>query len=203
MLIATTLKGHIMKIHSHSARFYLAGLSLALAGAFATGVQAAPGGHGGMMGHGGMLAQGPMGGPGGPGGHGGHGSHGGGMFEGMMTGMLDRVNATPEQRTQIQQIIQTQANEMRAQHQAGRALRQQSMALFAQPTVDAAAVEALRQQQLAMHDAAGKRMTTAMLEISRVLTPEQRKQMSDHMAQRSEMMQRHQQERRGIGAPKS
>jgi len=197
MLIATTLKGHIMTIHSHPARFYLAGLSLALAGAFATGVQAAPGGHGGMMGHGAMMAQGPMGG------HGGHGNHGGGMFEGMMTGMLDRVNATPEQRTQIQQIIQTQANEMRAQHQAGRALRQQSMALFAQPTVDAAAVEALRQQQLAMHDAASKRMTTAMLEIGRVLTPEQRKQMSDHMVQRSEMMQRHQQERRGIGAPKS
>ena len=113
------------------------------------------------------------------------------MFEGMMTRMLDRVNATPEQRTQIQQIMQSQASEMRAQREAGRALRQQAMALFAQPTVDADAVEALRQQQLAMHDAASKRMTAAMLEISRVLTPEQRKQMAEHMAQRSEMMQRH------------
>ena len=36
-----------------------------------------------------------------------------------------------------------------------------------------------------------------------VLTPEQRKQMADHMAQRHEMMQRHQRERRGIDAPKS
>ena len=77
------------------------------------------------------------------------------------------------------------------------------MALFAQPTVDAAAVEALRQQQLAMHDAASKRMTTAMLEISRVLTPEQRKQMADYMTQRSEMMQRHQRERQAVEAPKS
>ena len=133
-----------MKIQSHPARLYLAGLSLALAGAFATSVQAAPGGPG-TMGQGTMMAQGPMGGPGG---HGGHGAVGG-MFDGMMTRMLDRVNATPEQRTQIQQIMQSQAGEMRAQREAGRALRQQAMTLFAQPTVDAAAVEALRQKQLA------------------------------------------------------
>jgi periplasmic protein CpxP/Spy len=186
-----------MKIQSHPARLYLAGLSLALAGAFAASVQAAPGGPG-MMGQGAMMmAHGPMGGAGGPGGA------GGGMFDGMMTRMLDRVNATPEQRTQIRQIMQNKAGDMSAQREAGRALRQQMMALFAQPTVDANAVEALRQQQLAMHDANSKRMTTAMLEVSRVLTPEQRKQMADHMAQRSEMMQRHQRERRGIDAPKS
>jgi Spy/CpxP family protein refolding chaperone len=125
------------------------------------------------------------------------------MFEGMMTRMLDRVNATPEQRAQIQKIMQAQATEMSAQREAGRALRQQGMALFAQPTVDANAVEALRQQQLALHDAASKRRTAAMLEISRVLTPEQRKQMAEHMAQRSEMMQRHQRERRSMEAPKS
>ena len=192
-----------MKIDSKRTRLYLAGLSLALAGAFATGVQAAPGGPGGpgMMGPG-MMGHGPMGGPGGHGGHGGYG-YGGGMFEGMMTRLLDRVNATPQQRTQIQQIMQTQANEMRAQREAGRALRQEAMTLFAQPTVDAAAVEALRQKQLALHDEASKRMTTAMLEISRVLTPEQRKQMADYMTQRGEMMQRHQRERQAVEAPKS
>jgi Spy/CpxP family protein refolding chaperone len=190
-----------MKIHSHPARLYLAGLSLALAGAFAAPVQAAPGG--GMMGQGAMMAQGPMGGPGGAGGHGGHGGQGGGMFDGMMMRMLERVNATPEQRTQIQQIMQAQASEMRAQREGGRALRQQAMTLFAQPTVDANAVEALRQKQLAMHDAASKRMTTAMLEISRVLTPDQRKQMAEYMSQRSEMMQRHMRERQAVEAPKS
>ncbi len=180
-----------MKMHSHPARLYLAGMALAVAGAFATAAKAAPGG--GPM----TMAQGPMGG------HGGHGGPGGGMFDGMLTRMLERVNATPEQRTQIQQIMQSQASEMRAQREAGRALRQQSMTLFAQPKVDADAVEALRQKQLAMHDAASKRMTTTMLEISRVLTPEQRKQMAEYMAQRGEMMQRHMRERQGIDAPKS
>ncbi|MBX3641818.1 MAG: periplasmic heavy metal sensor [Rubrivivax sp.] len=175
-----------MKIPAMSARRMLAGLSLVLA----AGAWAAPGGPG-MMGHGPMggPAGSPMGGP-------------GGMFDGMVQRMLDRVNATPEQRTQIQQILQSNAGDLRAQHEAGRALREQAMTLFAQPTVDAAALEALRQKQMAMHDAASKRMTTTMLEVSRVLTPEQRKQMADYMTQRRDMMQRHQRERQAIDAPK-
>lgn len=184
-----------MKLHSKTTRLALA--ALALAATVAGTAQAAPGGpgmHGTMM-----TAQGPMGGPGGHGGHGGSG----GMFGGMTTRMLDRVNATPEQRTQIEKIVQANASEMRAQREAGRELREQAMALFAQPTVDANAVETLRQKQLAMHDAASKRMTTAMLEISRVLTPEQRKQMSEQMGQRRDMMQRHQRERQNLNAPKS
>jgi periplasmic protein CpxP/Spy len=185
-----------MKTQTHPARLYLAGLSLALAGAFATSVLAAPGGPG-MMGDGTMMAHGPMGAHGGPGGR------GGGMFDGMLGRMLDRVNATPEQRAKIQQIMQKQSGDLRAQREAGRALRQQAMTLFAQPTVDANAVEAVRQKQLAMHDEATKRMTAAMLEISGVLTPEQRKQIAETMSQRSEMMQRHQRERQAIEAPKS
>jgi len=179
-----------MKTSALPTRRLVAGLSLALAGAFAAGASAAPGGPGGPGGPGMM----------GPGAMGGHGPAG--MFEGMLTRLLDRVNATPEQRTQIQQILQANAGEMRAQHEAGRALREQALALFAQPTVDAAALEALRQKQLAMHDAASKRMTAAMLEVSRVLTPEQRKQMADYMTQRREMMQRHWRERQSIDAPK-
>jgi periplasmic protein CpxP/Spy len=185
-----------MKTQTHPARLYLAGLSLALAGAFATSVLAAPGGPG-MMGDGTMMAHGPMGA------HGGTGGRGGGMFDGMLGRMLDRVNATPEQRAKIQQIMQKQSGDLRAQREAGRALRQQAMTLFAQPTVDANAVEAVRQKQLAMHDEATKRMTAAMLEISGVLTPEQRKQIAETMSQRSEMMQRHQRERQAIEAPKS
>jgi protein CpxP len=180
----------MMKMHSKTRRLALA--SVALAAVVAGSAQAAPGGpgmHGTMM----TMAHGPMGG------HGGHG----GMFGGMMTRMLDRVNATPEQRAQIEQIVKANAGEMRTQREAGRALREQAMALFAQPTVDANAVEALRQKQLAMHDANTKRMSTTMLEISRVLTPEQRKQIAETMSQRREMMQRHQQERRSLGTPKS
>lgn len=171
-------------------RIALAGLAVAAAAAVAAvSVQAMPGGHDG---HGPMATHAA-------------GSHwgAGGMFAGMLGRMLDRVNATPEQRTQIEQILKSSTEQMRAQRESGRELRDEAMKLFAQPTVDANALEALRQKQLAQHDAASKRMTAAMLEISRVLTPEQRKQMSEYLQQRRDMMQRHQRERRSVDAPRS
>ena len=149
---------------------------------------------------------------GGPGGFGMHGGPGAGMMHdgpgiGMMQGrmgerMLDIVNATPEQRTQIKQIIDRNVAERQAQRTAHLALRDQARQLFTQPTVDAAAAEQLRQQMLQQHDQASRRMMQSMLEISRILTPEQRKQMADHMAQRGEMKRRHMQERQQLqGAP--
>lgn len=110
--------------------------------------------------------------------------------------LLDSVNATPEQRTQIRQIVDAAQADLKAQPDGGRQLREQAAALFAQPTVDARAAETLRQQMLARHDSASKRMLQAMLDVSRVLTPEQRKLLGERMA----MMQRHRAEREALGA---
>ena len=85
--------------------------------------------------------------------------------------------------------------DLAAQREAGRALRLQAMNVFTQPNVDANAAEALRQQMLARHDQASKRMMQAMIEASRVLTPDQRRQLAEGLAKRQEMMQRHQRER--------
>ena len=134
------------------------------------------------------------------GGMGGHGMGGHGKGQGReMAGMLDAAKATPEQRTQIQKLTQTARSDMQAQRQAGMALHQQEQTLFAQPSVDARAVEALRQQKLAMMDQASKRMTQLKLDISAVLTPEQRKAVADRMAQRRSMHDRHQAERESLG----
>jgi periplasmic protein CpxP/Spy len=142
------------------------------------------------------------------GGHEGHGMRGGpGMMAGPMQGhmlarMLDSVNATTEQRAQIKQITDRAAADRKAQADSRRALHEQGMALFTQPVVDANAAEALRKQMLQQHDDASKRMMQTMLEISRVLTPEQRKQLADRMAQRGNMMRQHMQERQqSPGAP--
>ena len=44
-------------------------------------------------------------------------------------------------------------------------------------------------------------MMQAMLEVSRVLTPEQRAQLAERMKQRREMMERHRRERRALEQP--
>ena len=176
---------------SRATRLLATGLFAAVLGTVTLSTFAQPSGYGPGHGPGGM--------------HGGPGMgmmHGGGPGMGMMGGrgmerMLDSVNASAEQRTQIRAIFERARTDMQAQHESGRALRQQMMTLFTQPVVDANAVEALRQQGMQRHDAASRRMTQAMVEASRVLSPEQRKQLADQAAKRSEQMQRHLHERRG------
>lgn len=115
--------------------------------------------------------------------HGPHGPRHGGDAMGPrhLERLLDRVNATPEQRTRIRTILDTARTEQRAQHEQGRSLRQQALGLFAQPSIDTAALEQLRQQQLAQHDQASKRWLQAMVDAANVLTPQQRAQLAQEM----------------------
>ncbi len=168
-----------------SAKLFVGGLAVALAGTFTLAAMAAP--HGGP----------------------GHGMHGGGMMGSpermgrMVDRMLDEVKASDAQRAQVKQIVQAAAADLKGQREAARELRQRAMQLFTQPTVDANAVEALRQQMLQQHDQASRRMTQAMLDVSRVLTPEQRTQLAERMKQRREMFERHRRERESLGTPRS
>lgn len=168
-------------------RRYVAALVIGLAGTAGLAAWAAQGG-----GH-----PGPVGGFGGP-----------GMFAGsperlnrMVDHMLRDVNATEAQRTQIRQIVTAAASDLKTQREAGKGLHERAAQLFTSPTVDANAAEALRQQMLAQHDQASKRVMLAMLDISRVLTPEQRTQLAERMKQRRDMMQRHMRERRDLDNP--
>jgi Spy/CpxP family protein refolding chaperone len=109
--------------------------------------------------------------------------------------LLDLVKATPEQRSKIESIWQAARADLAQLHEQGQALHQRSMDLFLQPSIDAQAAEALRQQMLTQHDAASKRMLQAMIDSANVLTPEQRKTLADKTRQRREMMERHRAER--------
>jgi len=192
-------------------RLLLATLALALAGGVAqTALAAPPDGPPPGMGPGhpaGMHRGMPGGQQGGPqmarGERGHMRDHMGGQMGGQMgdmgplrhmARMLDLAKATPEQRSQIHQIMQAARQDLHAQRLAGRKLRDQQAALLTQPTVDAAAIEALRQQSLAQHDQASKRLTQALVDASRVLTAEQRKLVGEHRA----MLERHRTERQAL-----
>ena len=79
----------------------------------------------------------------------------------------------------------------RAQHDSLKTLRTQQQQLFTQTTVDANAAEALSVQMSAVHDQVSKRMLQAMIESSRVLTPDQRKQLAERMTEMRSRMERH------------
>ncbi|HZV93237.1 MAG TPA: Spy/CpxP family protein refolding chaperone [Caldimonas sp.] len=115
--------------------------------------------------------------------------------------MLDGLHATDAQRSQIKQIAVQAAADLKAQAVAGKGLRQRDMQIFTAPTIDAAAAEQTREQMLQQHDRMSKRAMQAMLDMARVLTPEQRgiigerirdrqARMHDRMERMKERMQR-------------
>ena len=128
-----------------------------------------------------------------PGGHhGGPGRDGPGMMFGgspeqvgrMVDHMLDGLGATDDQRSQIKRIAQAAATDLKAQRDAGGGLREKAALVFAAPNVDAAAAESLRQQMLAQHDQRSRRVLQALLEVSKVLTPDQRAKLGERIKQR-------------------
>ena len=130
-----------------------------------------------------------------PSGMGGGGGHGMMMFGGppehmgrRIDHMLDGLNATDAQRTQIKQIAMAAAADLRAQREAGKGLRERGMQIFTAPNVDAQAAESVRQQMQTLHDQASRRTLQAMLDVSRVLTPEQRTKLGERMKERGAMM---------------
>ena len=116
--------------------------------------------------------------------------------------LFDSIGATAEQRARISQIAQAARADLHSQREAGQGLREQGRALFAQPTIDEATAEALRQQMLAQHDKASRRTMQALVEMGRVLTPDQRKAMVDLMAERRAMMERRRAERESSAGTK-
>jgi Spy/CpxP family protein refolding chaperone len=128
--------------------------------------------------------------------HGMGGDMGAGIFRGspehvgrMIDYMLDGLNATDAQRSQIKQIATAAAADLKAQAESHRALRERAMQAFTAPNVDANAVEQVRQQMLQQHDQMSRRMSLAMIEVARVLTPEQRARVAERMRDRQARME--------------
>ena len=170
-MVQLTSRAAARPLMQRGARWLVLATFVAVSSAAALSAWAQPMG-GGMMGHEGRG--GMMGSP----------DHMGRMLDHM----LDGLNATDAQRTQIKQIAQAAGADLKAQREAGHALHEKAMAIFAAPNVDAAAAESVRQQMLAQHDQSSKRMLQAMLDASKVLTPEQRAKLGERMKQREAQM---------------
>ncbi|MBW8844604.1 MAG: Spy/CpxP family protein refolding chaperone [Burkholderiales bacterium] len=128
----------------------------------------------------------------GPGHHGGPGMMApGGLFGGHMEHVLDLVNATDSQRSQIEAIFKAARQDLSGQREAGMKLHQQMATLYTATNIDAAAIEATRAQISAQHEAASKRLSQASIDAARVLTPEQRAKIAEVMKKHLARMANH------------
>jgi Spy/CpxP family protein refolding chaperone len=98
--------------------------------------------------------------------------------------VLGRVDATDEQRDKVSGIIKGAFNDLTALGVKPWEVRAKAVALLRADTIDPAAFEALRAEQISMADAASKRIVQAMTEAAQVLTPEQRRELADRWERR-------------------
>lgn len=145
-------------------RFALAGVAVAATAAAASAV----GWHGRAEAHG----FGKMHGPGGW--HDTDPASMGRKLDAMVAWTLSDIDATPEQRERIGTIFKGAANDLLPLRQTHQRARQESLQLFAAPTVDRARLESLRVQQMQLGETASRRMLQAMTDAAEVLNPDQR-----------------------------
>jgi len=100
----------------------------------------------------------------------------------LLDRMLDQAQASPSQRAQAHQIFDAADADLRQQRGADRADRAQLAQLFAQPTLSAAAVEAVRGRIEQRHDLESRRAAQALIDVGMVLTPQQRQAISSQLA---------------------
>lgn len=164
-----------MEDTSSRRRFFRRATITALIGTLAAGVGARAWAHGG---HGGW--------------HRGGGFMGGPMDPAAMDQRLERmvkhfavdVNATPEQTAKLTEIAKAAAKDLRPMREKVRDARRRGMELLSAPTIDRAAIERLRAEQIQAADVASRRLSQALADTAEALTPEQRKQFAERFQRR-------------------
>lgn len=105
-------------------------------------------------------------------------------IESMVKRMLSRVDATEEQRTKVTAIAKQAGADLRGLREKQQSLRAKGLELLGAPTVDRAAIEGLRAEQMKLADEASKRVSVALADTADVLTPEQRAKLAQAMKER-------------------
>lgn len=94
---------------------------------------------------------------------------------------LDVASATPEQRAEIRRIAGAARDDLRAaRRQDPRPAREAWMAAWSAEQLDASAMDRQRQQEVARREAQSRRMMQAVVDIGKVLKPEQRRALAEH-----------------------
>lgn len=118
--------------------------------------------------------------------HAGHGKMNPERAEKRIERTVDRLLAdgTPEQKAKVVAIAKAAFNDLRPLREKSRAARAQGIKLLAQPTVDRAALEQVRQTQQQLADQRSRRITQALADAAEVLTPAQRVKVAEQLGKR-------------------
>ncbi|MCA9581685.1 MAG: Spy/CpxP family protein refolding chaperone [Myxococcales bacterium] len=99
---------------------------------------------------------------------------------------LKHVDATEAQRAKIDELVKQHMEVLKDQKGERKAMRQKMLSILSQEKVNPAAAEELRKEFVEQADAKSVVMKDLMLEVAKVLTPEQRKKIATLASKRGE-----------------
>jgi len=91
------------------------------------------------------------------------------------------IDATDAQKQQLTPIVKDAARALLPLRARMHAARRQAVELLSQASIDRAALETLRADQLKLAEQASQRFTKALADVADALTPEQRKQLAERI----------------------
>jgi len=102
----------------------------------------------------------------------------------MVRHLAIEVDATNEQQERLRAVVKSAVRDLVPMREKAHAARQRAHDLLLAPTIDRAAIEALRAEQVALVDTASKRVTQGLGDAASILTAEQRHKIEDRLRPR-------------------
>ena len=105
-------------------------------------------------------------------------------LERMLRHVYVEIDASEAQQAQLGPIVKQAATDLLPLRDRMRDARRQAMALLTEESIDRAAIERLRLEQLQLAETGSKRLVEAIADAAEVLTPEQRIRAAERLRHR-------------------
>jgi Spy/CpxP family protein refolding chaperone len=99
----------------------------------------------------------------------------------MVRHLAIELDANNDQQEKLRGVVRAMLKDVLPARERAFAARRQARELLTANTIDRAAIEKLRADQIALADTVSKRVTQALGDAADVLTPEQRRKLSDRL----------------------
>jgi protein CpxP len=99
----------------------------------------------------------------------------------MVRHLAIEIDATTEQQEKLRALVKTAVRDLLPMRDNALAARQKARDLLTESSINRTEIERFRSEQIALADAASRRLAQALADAAEILTPEQRRKINDYL----------------------